>query len=384
MRIIDRYLAPLKQSFFLFGPRGTGKTSWIKENFKEALYIDFLDPKIFRLYSAYPERLNEIIEGNPGKNDIVIDEIQRVPQVLPVIHSLIEDKKNLRFILTGSSSRKIRKTGTDLLGGRAVSLSMYPFMASELGGSFSLDKALSEGLVPLIVSSNDSLKTLAGYITLYIKEEIQAEALVRNIPSFARFIEAVSFSHGAVLNVSAISRECQVERKTVEGYIKILEDLLLSFKLNVFTKRAKRKVIEHPKFYIFDVGVFRNLRPKGPFDRPQEIDGAALEGLVAQNIKAWIDYRGKDNKLYYWRTPKGIEIDFIVYGEDGIFAIEVKNSSKIYPENIRGLEFFKEDYPEAQCLLLYRGTERIKKGNVLCLPCESFLKDIKPGKNILK
>lgn len=383
MHILARHLNPAKKSFFLFGPRGTGKSLWVNEQFKKALFLDFLSPEVFRVYSAYPERLREIIAANPGKTDIVLDEIQKVPQVLSVIHSLIEEHKDLRFIMTGSSSRKIKKTGADLLGGRAVSISMHPFMASELAGSFSLESALETGLLPLVCFAEDPRQTLAGYLALYIKEEVQAEALVRNIPAFARFLEAVSFSHGSVLNLSGVARECAVERKTVEGYLKILEDLLLSFQVGVFSKRAKRRLVEHSKFYFFDAGVFRSIRPKGPLDRPQEIDGGALEGLVAQHLRAWIDYRGKENRLYYWRTPKGFEVDFVVYGEDGLFAFEVKNSAKIYPESLKALEAFKLDYPEAECVCLYRGKERVKKSNILCLPCGEFLAGIRPESLLL-
>lgn len=382
MNILARKLTPPKKSFFLFGPRGTGKSLWVKEQFQQALFLDFLSPETFRVYSAYPERLREVIAANPGKTDIVLDEIQKVPQVLSVIHSLIEERKELRFVMTGSSSRKIKKTGADLLGGRASSISMHPFMAAELAGAFSFEVALETGLLPLVRFAEDPRQTLAGYLALYIKEEVQSEALVRNIPAFARFLEAVSFSHGSMLNVSGVARECAAERKTVEGYLKILEDLLLSFQVGVFSKRAKRRLVEHSKFYFFDAGVFRSIRPKGPLDRPQEIDGGALEGLVAQHLRAWLDYRGKENRLYYWRTPKGLEVDFVVYGEDGIFAFEVKNSAKIYPESLRALEAFKRDYPEAKCVLLYRGAERVKKGDILCLPCGEFLAGIKP-ENIL-
>lgn len=383
MKNISRHLTPAKQSFFLFGPRGTGKSMWVRERFAKALFLDFLSPETFRVYSAYPERLREIIAANPDRTDIVLDEIQKVPQILSVIHSLIEERKDLRFIMTGSSSRKIKKTGADLLGGRAVNVAMHPFMASELGASFSLESALETGLLPLVRFAGEPSQTLAGYLALYIKEEVQAEALVRNIPAFARFLEAVSFSHGSVLNISGVARECAAERKTVEGYLKILEDLLLSFQVGVFGKRAKRKLVEHSKFYFFDAGVFRSIRPKGPLDQPQEIDGGALEGLVAQHLRAWIDYRGKKNRLYYWRTPKGLEVDFVVYGEDGLFAFEAKNTARIRPENLRALEAFKKDYPEAECVCLYRGRERLKTGNVLCLPCGEFLQDVKPDRLLL-
>jgi predicted AAA+ superfamily ATPase len=383
MDILARYLTPAKQSFFLFGPRGTGKSLWVKSQFPNALFLDFLLPETFRTYSAYPERLREIIGADPAKTDIVLDEIQKVPQVLSVIHSLIEERKELRFIMTGSSSRKIKQTGADLLGGRAASVSMHPFMASELGGAFSLEAALETGLLPLVRFAGDPRQTLAGYLALYIKEEVQSEALVRNIPAFARFLEAASFSHGSVLNVSAVARECAAERKTVEGYLKILDDLLLSFQVGVFGKRARRRLVGHSKFYFFDAGVFRSVRPRGPLDRPQEIDGGALEGLVAQHLRAWIDFRGRENRLYYWRTPKGLEVDFVVYGEDGLCAFEVKNSARVYPEHLRALEAFKTDYPEAECVLLYRGAERLKKGNVLCLPCGEFLAGVKPANRLL-
>lgn len=381
MRILARHLTPPKQSFFLFGPRGTGKSLWVKEQFKDALFLDFLSPEIHRAYSAYPERLREALAADPRKKDIVIDEIQKVPEVLTVVHSLIEERRGLRFIMTGSSSRKIKRTGADLLGGRAASVSMHPFTASELHGAFSLPQALQNGLLPLVVASADPKATLNGYLALYIKEEVQAEALVRSIPAFSRFLEAASFSHASVLNVSGVARECAAERKTVEGYLKILEDLLLSFQVGVFSKRAKRRLVEHSKFYFCDPGVFRSIRPKGPLDRP-EIDGGALEGLVAQQLRAWTDYRGRENRLYYWRTQKGLEVDFVVYGEDGLYAIEVKNSARIHPEHLRALEAFKQDYPEARCSLLYRGTERLKRGNVLCLPCADFLAGVTPEKGL--
>lgn len=378
LKTVKRFLKPRRQSFFLFGPRGTGKSLWVGETFPRALFLDFLDPETFRSYSAYPERLRELLAGNPDKKDVVLDEIQKVPQVLSVIHSLIEEHKSLRFVMTGSSSRKIKKTGADLLAGRALNASMHPFMAGELGAAFSLKRALASGTLPLVWFSPDPEKTLKSYHALYLREEVQMEALVRNIASFARFMEAISFSHGSALNVSSVARECGVERKTVEGYVKILEDLLLIFPVPVFGKRAKRKLVGHPKIYFFDAGVFRSLRPMGPLDRQEEIQGLALEGLVAQHLRAWIDYRDVKNELYYWRTKGGAEVDFVVYGEDGFFAVEVKNSEKVRPENLRALEAFKADYPEASCLLLYRGKERLKKGNVLCLPCEEFLSGLNP------
>jgi len=191
-------------------------------------------------------------------------------------------------------------------------------------------------------------------------------------------LEAMSFSQGSVLNLSNVSRECQVGRKTVEGYLEILEDLLLSFRLPVFTQRAKRELASHPKFYFFDAGVFRANRPTGPLDAPSELDGLALEGLVAQHLRAWCDYSAGNHRLHYWQTRSQVEVDFIVYGASGLFAVEVKNSTQVRPEDLRALKNFAEDYPQSQCYLLYRGKERLKRDGVLCLPCEEFLTQLQP------
>jgi predicted AAA+ superfamily ATPase len=205
------------------------------------------------------------------------------------------------------------------------------------------------------------------------------EGMVRNIGHFSRFLEAVSFSHGSLLNISNVARECEVERKVVEGYISILEDLLLGCRVKVFTKRAKRALVAHPKFYFFDAGVYRSLRPKGPLDKPQEIDGHALEGLVAQHLSAWIAYTKGDFSLHFWRTRSGVEVDFVVYGSEGLYAIEVKNSARIHPQDLRALKAFKQDYPGSKAYLLYRGKDPLLKGEILCLPCSDFLIRLRPG-----
>jgi predicted AAA+ superfamily ATPase len=382
MEILSRFFQDTSQSYFLFGPRGTGKSTWVKQHLKTALYIDLLAPEIFRSYSAKPERLRNIAEAQNSVSTIVVDEIQKVPQLLDVIHQMMEQHPEWRFVLTGSSARKLKRSGVDLLAGRAVLKSMHPFMAAELEDKFSMENALTIGMVPLTINSVSPEQTLNAYATLYIREEVQMEGLVRNISAFNRFLESASFSHGAVLNISDVARDCQVGRKTVEGYFSILEDLLLAFRIPVFTKRAKRNLTFHPKFYYFDAGIFRSIRPAGPLDSPQEIDGAALEGLIAQQLRAWISYSGDLCNLYFWRTKSGNEVDFVVYGKDTFLAIEVKNSAKIHSKSVKGLLAFKENYPEAQTCLLYRGKERIKIKNVLCIPCEEFLLNLIPNKPI--
>ncbi len=382
MEFVNRFLKKPGGSFFLFGPRGTGKSLWSQYCLKDVIRLDFLQPDVFRTYSSYPERLCELVEGNPQTKIFVLDEVQKIPDILSVVHSLIEKYKNIQFVLTGSSARKIKRTGVDLLAGRAVVYNLFPFMAAELGPLFSFDKALRYGLLPLVWAADNPTDVLGAYHGLYLKEEVQMEALVRNIGNFSRFLEAISFSYGSVLNISNVARECEIGRKTVEGYIDILENLLLSFRVPIFKKRAKRSLAEHPKFYFFDTGVFRSIRPKGLLDRVEEIDGLALEGLVAQHIRAWIAYRRKDNALYYWRTRSGVEVDFVVYGEDGLWALEVKNVSKINFLNLRPLKSFKEDYPESNLIFLYNGKERLKKEGVLCVPCEDFLLQLHPDKKL--
>lgn len=384
MEVIRRLFQDPKQSFFLFGPRGTGKSTWIQTHFQEALKVDLLAPDVLRTLNAQPERLRELVSGNPEKKTVVIDEIQKIPELLTVVHSLIEEKKGLQFIMTGSSARKLKKAGVDLLAGRALYKTLHPFMAAELKERFELKAALKFGVLPLVMASENPEEVLKAYVTLYLKEEIQMEGLVRNLGHFSRFLEALSFSHGACLNISNVARECQIERKVVEGYVGIVEDLLLGFRIPTFHKRAKRALTTHPKFYFFDPGVYRSIRPSGPLDRPEEIGGAALEGLVAEHLRAWIAYHHPDHELYFWRTREGSEVDFILYGPNHLFAIEVKNSSRVRPEDLRPLQAFLEDYPEGQCFLLYRGNERLFQKGMLCLPCEDFLRNLMPdwpGKN---
>ncbi len=376
--LLNRYFVPPKTSFFLLGPRGTGKSTLVKKLFPDALQIDLNSEETFRKFSARPESLVESVSALPQGSAIIVDEIQRVPEILNEIHRLLERKMGWRFILTGSSARKLKRDGANLLGGRAAVETLSPFMAGELGDAFSLEKALRMGMLPLIHGAEDPERQLAAYAGVYLREEVQREGLVRNLGAFSRFLEVASFSHGGVLNTSRLAEDTEVKRSSVEGYLRILEDLLLSFVVPIFSKRAKRNLIAHPKFYYFDAGVFRSVRPQGPFDRPAEIDGQALEGLVAQHLRAWCAYRGQNDRLFFWRTRAGVEVDFVVYGSSGISALEVKNTQRIRSEDVAPLRSFWEDYPEAKVALLYRGSQRLEIGGIPCLPCEDFLKAIKP------
>lgn len=223
-----------------------------------------------------------------------------------------------------------------------------------------------------------SLKKYCAYAGIYLKEEVQAEGIVRNVGDFARFLETMSFFHASLLNASNIARECQIARKTVDSYLLILEDLLLSFHLNVFHRKAKRALVSHPKFYFFDSGVYHSLRPRIFYDREIEQEGVVLEGLVAQHLKAWINAQIEQHQLHFWRTNTQLEVDFIVSGPQCFLAIEVKNGAVIHPNDFRSLEAFKEDYPEATPLILYRGKYRYKERGILCIPLEEFLLQIHP------
>ena len=378
MATIERFSWVPKSSFLLLGPRGTGKSTWLKLQWPDALRIDLLDPATQRRYLARPERLDELLAAHPQAGEVVIDEIQRAPGLLDVVHRRLESPDPPRFILTGSSARKLRRGAANLLAGRLLQAQMHPFTAAELGATFDLARALRIGLLPLVWNAVEPEASLRAYADLYLREEVQAEAMVRDIGAFARFLEAISFSHGGLLNLAEVARECEVGRKTVEGYLEILEDLLLGFRIPVFTRRARRQLVAHDKFYFFDAGVYRSLRPQGPLDRSEEIEGAALEGLVAQHLRAWIAARGGEGRLHYWRTRAGSEVDFVVYGPEGFWAWEVKRSARVHARDLRALKAFREDYPEAEVMLLYLGQERLEIDGIRVTPCEQFLRELAP------
>lgn len=382
MKYIPRSIHPPKESFFLFGPRGTGKSTWLLEAYPNSLRLDLLDREVERRFLAKPERLLDFVTHLKEGEVCIIDEVQRVPQLIPVIHSLIEQKRGIQFILTGSSARKLRHSVGDLLGGRALLRHMPPFLASELKEEFSMEKALRYGLVPMIWQSKDPEEKIRSYVAVYLKEEVQAEGLVRQISDFARFMEVATFSHGNLWVSTEIAREAQVKRQTVDNYLQILEDLLLAFTLPVFTRKAKRALISRSKFYYFDVGIFRELRPTGPLDKEAELEGPALEGLVAQHLRAWVNAQKETHRLYFWRTRSQIEVDFVIYGPRGFWAIEVKRSSNLSPKDVKPLTIFQDEYPEAKCFLLYGGDKVQTIRDIPCIPVEEFLKSLQ-SENIL-
>ena len=382
MAVVGRFLQPPAGSFFLFGPRGTGKSTWLQQRFPEALRIDLLAPDVLRAYQARPERLRERIDAEPGATTVVVDEVQKAPQLLDVVHSLVEERPELRFVLTGSSARKLRHGAANLLGGRLVAAHMPPFMAAELGDGFNLERALQIGVVPLVWEAADPKATLAAYAALYLQEEVQAEALVRQIADLSRVLEVITLSQGSLLNLAGRAREAEIPRKRAESYLGILEDLLLGFRLPVFQRRAQRQLVQHQKFFFFDAGVFRSLRPRGPLDAPEAIEGLALEGLVAQHLRALCQLRPKGGALSFWRTRSGLEVDFIAYGPGLFLAVEVKRAIKVNRNDLKGLKAFQADYPEAECLLLSFCPEPLLIDGIRCEPLEAWLRHLHPCRHI--
>ncbi|WP_198262658.1 ATP-binding protein [sulfur-oxidizing endosymbiont of Gigantopelta aegis] len=368
-------LSPSK-SCFLLGPRGTGKSFWLKQQCVDSVYIDLLDSEhYFRLLAA-PEQLNSYIPPN-YQGDVIIDEIQRIPALLNEVHRLIE-ATSIRFILTGSSARKLRKQGVNLLAGRALTYFMYPLTVAELGSQFNLKHSLQYGHLPSLYheSSTDAESSrdyLYSYVSTYLKEEVLQEGLTRNLEAYARFLQVASFSQGETLNITAVARECGLNRKLVESYFIILEDLLLAIRVPVFTKKAKRRLLQHPKFYYFDVGIYRSIRPKGPLDSPEEIDGAALETLFLQELRAINAYHKLAYEIYYWRTADQVEVGFVLYGERGLLAFEVKRKSKYSRNDLKGLKAFIKDYPMVKAYLIYGGKDSFYEGEITVLPMEKAL-----------
>lgn len=366
-----------KNSCFIFGPRGTGKTQWLRTHLSHEnhVFIDLLEPLTYRRLKGSPEDLHQYFEPN-FQGWIVIDEVQKVPELLDEVHRLIEHE-NKRFILTGSSARKLKRDGVNLLAGRAIKYHMHPLVIQELGEAFNLEHALTLGMLPSTYTYDNPQAYLSTYVDTYLREEVMQEGLTRNISAFARFLEVASFSQGNTVNYSEIAREVGVERQVIQNYFSILHDLLLSHTLPVFTKRAKRRLVTSEKFYFFDAGVYQNLRPKGLLDVSTETAGFSLETLFYQSCLALIDYYHLECQLYYWGTVSGVEVDFIAYGPKAILAFEIKHNKQITPKMLRGLRSFKEDYPMAKLYVVYMGEKKLfLNDDIIALPIVDALKEL--------
>lgn len=365
--------SPKNKSFFLFGPRGTGKSTWVRQRFPDCLLIDLLDARDFTDFLAQPTRLAERIPAG-HRGWVAIDEIQKVPSLLDEVHRLIETR-GLCFVLTGSSARKLRRGGVNLLAGRALTYEMHPLVVGELGEAFDLEFALNFGFLPAAWTEQDPKRYLESYVRTYLQEEVLQEGITQNLPAFTRFLEAASFSQAQPVSYAAVARDCAIERRTVQNYFEVLEQLLIASRIPVFTKRAQRRMTSRPKFMFFDVGVFRTLRPSGPLDRPEEIAGPALETLVWQQLRAINSYEHLGYGFFFWRSADHVEVDLVMYGNRGLLAIEVKRSAAIRSRDLRGLKAFGKDYPQARKLLIYGGQHRETRDTIDLVPLTEFLLD---------
>lgn len=368
MRTYQRHLLlnlPPRQSAFLWGARKTGKSTLVRERFPHSLVFDLLDTDLFFEFSKEPSKLRQKLAAADAASlhkPIVIDEVQKVPSLLDEIHWLIENK-NLSFLLCGSSARKLKRGHANLLGGRAWRYELFPLVSAEIG-SLDLLRALNQGLIPLhyLQDGPDSERSLKAYVQDYLKEEVFAEGLARNIPAFSRFLDAAAYCQGELVNYSNIARDCGVDSKTVREYYQIISDTLLGALVEPYKKRQERQVIGRaPKSYFFDVGVAGVLTRRRILEERGEAFGRAFEHLVFMELNAYRSYSGKDFPIHFWRTKSGQEVDFIL-GE-GEVAVEVKGTSRVEDRDLSGMRAFMDDNrPKKSILVCNEKNPRIVHG----------------------
>ena len=368
------------ESFFLWGPRQTGKSTLLRRTYPAARWIDLLKSEEFRRYVARPESLREEIQaaGADRKQQIVIDEIQKAPALLNEVHWLMEHY-NLSFALCGSSARKVKRGAANLLGGRAIRYELYGLTASELGAEFDLQRMLNHGYLPRIYQGSRPGRMLDAYIADYLKEEVAAEGLVRNLPTFSDFLDVAALSDGQSVNFSSIARDCGVSNQSIKNYFQILEDTLLAKWLPAYRKRPKRRVFSAPRFYFADVGVVNRLARRGEPQPGTEDYGKAMENWAFHELSAFLRYHEHEAKLSYWRLASGIEVDFII--GDMQVAIEVKSSERIHSDHLKGLRSIIVDHPGIARRIVVCREPRLRKTNdgIEIMPAEEFAKRLWEG-----
>ncbi|MBC8417570.1 MAG: ATP-binding protein [Desulfobacterales bacterium] len=381
-RILNLELPP-RQSAFLWGPRKTGKTSYLRKAFPNSLVYDFLRTDLFIEFSKNPSLLREQLlaqDSNVLDHPVILDEVQKIPQILDEVHGLIEDR-GLCFILCGSSARKLKRGKANLLGGRAWRYEMFPLVTAELG-DINLLRMLNHGMIPSHYLQDNYRKALKAYVQDYLKEEVFDEGLTRNIPAFSRFFDGMGYSHGELTNYTNIARECGVDSKTVKEYYQILVDTLLGRMVEPFKKRQDRGVISRAaKFYLFDVGVAGAITKRHLKEERGELFGKAFEHFLFMEIAAYNSYRELDFDINYWRTKSGLEVDFVL--GRGEVAIEVKGSSRVDKRDLRPLKTFVETYsPKSAFVVCNERAERVV-GKMRIVPYREFLQALWSG-NIIR
>ena len=376
-----RILQPPDGSFFLFGLRGTGKSSWIRSHFKNAYSFDLLDEALYLSLLAQPGLFKNQISAFSSGSWVVVDEVQRIPALLNYVHQAIE-KQKLKFVLCGSSARQLKRAGTNLLAGRAVTLNMHPLMPEELGHDFDLEAALQWGTLPIIWGAENRKARLISYVQTYVQSEVKAEGLVRDLSGFLRFLPVAAIFHGQTVNVSSLARDAAVARNTVEGYFEVLEDTLLGYFLPAFSPKLRVKETKHPKWYWADAGVVRASKKQlGPLALEER--GAVFEGWIAGLLRAYGSYRDLFDEWFYWAPTeaKKTEVDFLLRRNQSFVAIECKAASRFRPDMLDGLQAIAGLKGLKRRILVYTGDAVMRTDEGIdILPIRDFLKTLEEDK----
>ena len=360
----------LDEGMFLFGARQTGKSTLLKERFKDAIYYDLLNPNVRKAFKRNPNSLWEALQDKPADTLVIVDEIQKVPELLDVVHSLMVDR-GLFFILSGSSSRKLKRSGANTLGGRAIPETLYPLVWPEVT-DFQIDRAVQNGMIPRHYMIEDATKRLSGYVKIYLDEEIREEGEVRELDAFERFMEVAAICDGEMLNYSNIASDCGVSAKTVKSYFQILYDTLIGYEIPAFRKEIKRKIIQAPKFYYFDVGLANYLMGRHTLKRGTDDYGHAFEHLVMQEIIAYKGYNDKRDIISYWHTYDKKEVDAVI--GDAKVAIEIKSTEHVETKHKKGLKAFKEEHTDCRLILVSLDPITRRSGDTELIYILDFLK----------
>lgn len=360
---------------FLFGARQTGKSTYLKATFPQALYIDLLNTTLRSRYRRRPEQLYEQLSRLHPGSMVIIDEIAEVPELLNEIHRLISER-SLVFILCGSSARKLKRKSYNTLGGRAYPCYFYPLVSAEIP-DFDIDHAVNNGMLPQHYKARNAELMLSGYVDVYLKEEVMAEALVRNLSAFQRFLGVAALSDGEILNYNNVAGDCGISASAAKEYFSILEDSMIGYMLPAYRHVMKRKLVQAPKFYFFDIGIVNYLLHRSNMVRGTVEYGHAFEHLIIQELKAYVSYSRNANGLSYWRTYTGIEVDVVI--GDAKLAIEIKSVEEVLSRHLKGLAAFKQEHPECRMLIVSLDPVERNIGEVEALYVYNFLKMLWAG-----
>ena len=382
--MFTRKLNKIETSAFLLGPRGTGKSTWIKENYQDnSIVYDLLNTTELIRFSRDPTLLYQETAHLPPGSWVIVDEIQKVPALLNEVHRIIEEKK-IKFILSGSSARKLKESGVNLLAGRALTYNLFPLVSKEVDFNLDLQKQITFGMLPCAFQSQNPKKYLQAYTETYLKEEIRAEALTRNFGSFARFLEIAARQNGQLTNTTAIARDAGVARQTVQGYFDILVDTLIGFWLEPWKLKRTTKQVSHPKFFFFDPGVVRALSGRLPYPPTPEESGPLFECFILNELRAYMHYTELDYPLYFWRSQNGVEVDILFETANGYIAIELKNGSRWEKKFNRGMHRLSKELgkDKVSCFGVFTGERQLLIDDVRVYPALDFLKRLWGGEII--